>query len=52
MTELGQLTMLQSYLCRVPQRNIVAAKQDSSLVARVRPGKVAFISSFVSNPIL
>ena len=53
-TELGQLRVLHSYLCRVSQRNGVLqlSRTLRGLKARARPGKVAFIPSFVSDPIL
>lgn len=53
--QLGQLRVLHSYfLCRVSQRNRVLqlSRTLRGLKARARPGKAAFIPSFVSDPIL
>ena len=53
-TELGQLRVLHSYLCGVSQRTRVLqlSRTLRGLKAKARPGKVAFISSFVSDPLL
>ena len=52
-TELGQLRVLHSYLCRVSQRTrVLQLSRTLRGLKALRPGKVAFISSFVADPLL